>query len=271
MKLYHYTTGAGLKAILESNEFHCSNILFLNDPSETYYLKNLINEVIENNDICKKVHNELYNKSLEDFYDNSKKYILSFCQNGDSLSMWNRYSKDDGYCLGIELNIDDLKQNNIEKDYYIEKLIVEYDKNKQLDIITRKILEYYDKLNQIGNYNYDYQGNPKECLSLDYTSDLLSLERRFKHSAYKDEEEVRLVVTVMDYCRDKYINGYKVSKEGIFIEYFKLKIFFENILREIICSPNSQGLKLQGLKSYINHNYGSKAIIIRKSEIPYRS
>ena len=89
MKLYHYTTGAGLKAILESNEFHCSNILFLNDPSETYYLKNLINEVIENNDVCKMVHNELYNKSLENFYANSRKYILSFCQNGDSLSMWN--------------------------------------------------------------------------------------------------------------------------------------------------------------------------------------
>lgn len=270
MKLYHYTTGLGLKGILESNEFHCNNISFLNDPSETFYFKSLIDKVLKNDEICKEVHTKLYNKALEDHYSMSTKFILSFCKNGDSLSMWNRYSKDEGYCLGIELDIENLNYNNSEKGYFIENLEIEYDKNRQLELISNLILKYLPKLNEIDEYNFDYESPSLYSLSLDYTADLLSFEHKFKHSAYKEEEEIRLVITVKDYCQEKNIIGYKVSNDGIFIEYFRLQILFEKILKEIICSPTSNQLKLQGLKSYIYNKYGFEKINITKSEIPYR-
>ena len=41
MTLYHYTSGQGLSGIFDSKELHCSNVNFLNDPSEQSYVYDL--------------------------------------------------------------------------------------------------------------------------------------------------------------------------------------------------------------------------------------
>lgn len=270
MKLYHYTTGQGLKGLLDTNEFHCSNISFLNDPSEIDYVKKLVNKIVEENDLYKSIHSKLYHKSEEDFFSNPTKFILSFCRNKDSLSMWNRYAKDDGYCIGVILDIEKISTQIRNNDYFVDKLIVEYDIDKQTDIIKQIILDYSYKLEQIKHLNYDYQGCPLEELKMNYTFELLSLNQKFKHPAYRDEEEVRLVISVMDYCQDKSIIDYKISKDGTFIEYFKLNVNFEDILNDVICSPNSSEQKYKGIESFLNYKFGFEKINLTKSQIPYR-
>lgn len=45
MKAYHYTSGQGLFSILNSQELWCSNLRFMNDPSEESYFEQLMEEL----------------------------------------------------------------------------------------------------------------------------------------------------------------------------------------------------------------------------------
>jgi hypothetical protein len=100
MKVFHYTTGQGLFRILNSQQLHCSNLRFMNDPSEEFYFDHLIKELLEQEEDLKFIYKNLYNPSYHKAVLNpTEKYIASFSKNGDSLPMWNYYSKGNGYIL----------------------------------------------------------------------------------------------------------------------------------------------------------------------------
>jgi hypothetical protein len=42
--LHHYTSGQGLLGILSSGEFHCTNVLYMNDASEMDYGRTLVRD-----------------------------------------------------------------------------------------------------------------------------------------------------------------------------------------------------------------------------------
>ena len=105
MVLYHYTTGQGIFGILNSSKLHCSNINFLNDPSEETYFKEVLSEVLAASNECRAIHDKLYNQSYEEVILNpTAKFIVSFSKNPDSLSMWNYYASGNGYSIGIDID-----------------------------------------------------------------------------------------------------------------------------------------------------------------------
>lgn len=132
MTLYHYTSGQGLYGILNSSQLHCSDVNFMNDPSERTYFLDLLEIVFEKANECKDIYLELYNKSYQDAVtDPFDRYVASFSKNPDSLSMWNYYAKGNGYNLGLD--IDKIIEVNEGKELYIQKIELNYKRDKQID------------------------------------------------------------------------------------------------------------------------------------------
>mgnify|MGYP003651324594 FL=1 len=47
MKAFHYTSGQALFKILETQKLQCSNLRFMNDPSEEFYFDKLLQELFD--------------------------------------------------------------------------------------------------------------------------------------------------------------------------------------------------------------------------------
>jgi hypothetical protein len=87
---------------MENECLWATEILFLNDPSETYYIESLINQICEKSPTTINIFNYFYNESYKSFFfDSTSKYITSMSTERDSLSMWNYYSKG----MAIVLNL----------------------------------------------------------------------------------------------------------------------------------------------------------------------
>lgn len=278
MKLYHYTSGAGLYGIIESMELHCSHIDFLNDPTESTYFDSILENVISKNHICKKIHNELFSKNYYDFiYYNSTNYILSFCQNEDLLSMWNHYAKGNGYCIGFEIDIEQLRKFANSNDYGIDSTEIIYDSKDNLEKkITQFILPFNEeiiKAKNIESSNNDADIYPEIWrLQEIYVNKIMELKRKYKHPAYIYEKEFRLKISLPDYNRNnKDLTNYNVSKGGIFIEYFKLPIDGNIIqIKSVKCHPLATEVQQKGLERYLYNRLGYNKIDISKSNIPFR-
>lgn len=126
--LYHYTSPESAKSILESNSFWATDCRYLNDPTEV--LRNLeiadkrANLLFEEFGVSREeaaswnterfLSDEAYRSAavltklvpepnmLSYLIDDLEVYIVSFSENGDSLSQWRAYCSSGGYALGFE-------------------------------------------------------------------------------------------------------------------------------------------------------------------------
>ena len=130
----------------------------MNDAAESIYffdvlyesLVQLHNEEIRHKDMMSKFFEIIWNKVKEikssEAYANE--YMLSFSLNSDSLSMWNYYGKNDGYCVGLSSYemMEKLTQDHSNSKYIPYTVKVVYDKGAQISILkqeTYKVFYWY--------------------------------------------------------------------------------------------------------------------------------
>ena len=107
--LWHYTDGAGLRGILQTQTLWASNCLFLNDSAEFKFAGEVITKVLDevlDVDATAEVRRELVN--LRDMFALAHPditpdiYVCSFTTQGDLLSQWRGYTKPrDRFNIGI--------------------------------------------------------------------------------------------------------------------------------------------------------------------------
>ncbi len=110
--IYHYTSPEGLKGIFDTSSLFASDMYFLNDSSEGMYVISLIEENIDRlckseNELKRYVEKELRLIKSGKWQEQIHNYIISFSQNGDSLEMWNYYTKGNsiqGYNIGFDID-----------------------------------------------------------------------------------------------------------------------------------------------------------------------
>ena len=280
--IYHYTSPMGLKEIITDNSLWFTHYKFLNDRSEKYYCYDLFKRCIEREKgELKKVfystilsvisengdlNYEIFNKKTKDLPDY---YIASFSLNNNSLSMWNYYTKTinkTGYNISFKTKelINSLKN----KSYNYYK--VNYDIKRQTNEIER----------YIRCFNNAWDDTKSEAflqwlqyLLLDLI-DLISL--RFKHHAFANEEEFRIVYKVTS------LNSEIIEKEkllefresnGIIVPYLNIG-FNKTSIEGIKISPMQQDeLVKEGLLMMLNnmgyHHFEKKDITT--SDIPLRN
>src|SRR5689334_19474832 len=132
MTLYHYTSGQGLFGIINSGKLHCTNVNFLNDPSEQSYFQQILAIVFAEYEDTRDVYSTLFNESFQKaVLDPFEKFIASFSKNPDSLSMWNYYAKGNGYNIGLD--IDKIIEQNGDSNLAIQKIELIYDQKIQIE------------------------------------------------------------------------------------------------------------------------------------------
>ncbi|TCK98016.1 DUF2971 family protein [Natranaerovirga hydrolytica] len=246
--IYHYTSPVGLKEIIAHNSLWFTHYKFLNDRSEKYYCFDLFKRCIERekSELKKTFYNTILshisvdgNLNYEAFYNEADYYpdyyVASFSLNSNSLSMWNYYTKTTnktGY--NISFKSKELINSLENKSFYRYK--VNYNTEEQL----KEIMKY------IYAFNNAWDSNRSEIflkwlryLLLDLI-DITSL--RFKHPAFANEEEFRIVYKVDENNREK------IGKEellefresnGIIVPYLNVR-FDKNSIGAVKISPTQQ-------------------------------
>lgn len=218
--LYHYTSADALKSIIQNNSFWISKSEYLNDASEQVVIMGLLKQFFKNNTrIGKHVQNFL-TQSLETYINEYNYYILSFSESDDSLPLWNYYSENDGYNIGIERE----KVMSLMESYF-----------QQFDEEIQVIITKVDYVDETSNENFlpkindlllpftyftleDLENPVKVDNIKDAVLELAKLSFSMKNSAYYSECEERIVIITKKDSELTLHEEFRVFK-GAFIPY----------------------------------------------------
>lgn len=291
--VYHYTSPEGFKGIIENKVLFATDMLYLNDVSESIYSMNLLENMLktkQNPIKDAKLIQEL-EKRIEIFkkdrFRNNTTYAISFTLDEDSLHMWSYYTKGysvQGYNIGFhsaellrgfsknetqlpgEIKLSKNQTNSCE----IIQGKIEYDTNRQKKII-RSILDTFDRA--IANYKItttDYGVIARYIILKVFYNGLF-----FKDEHFKEEQEFRIVFIPMfkknfksiTYNINYLFEKYRI-KDGIMIPYKECK-FDKACIKEVYCAPGSEeGRTDAGIFRMLRKDILKP--IIKFSEIPLR-
>ncbi len=275
-KLYHYTSLAGLKGIIENKEFWVTKSDFLNDKSEIIYISEIIDEVLQSN--FKNVSIYLKLKNL--FDEHWKKmildnvFVLSFSTNPDSLTLWSEYSKYLGYNIGFKYGKLFEHINN-----FIWKGKVIYNREEQIRLLSEVLNYTLNELckDQIGSFNtyvdyisYLVENNDDKAQNVfDHFCVICSVYAMFfKKECFFCEEEYRFV-----FWKYKEQVLFRESNQNVIIPYIRKRIISDSehklSIENITVAPKINiDIALLGMQEFLQDKGYNVPIV--KSEIPLR-
>lgn len=187
--IYHYTSFDAFKSIITNHKLRFTNRLFLNDYTEGKYILSLCidnaDKIFEYDNDLKKYFLEKCKTHLDDMEtDTFQFYQCSFTVDGDNLPMWNYYSGNSG--INIVFDRDVITKHYFQKVGYQTNIFncgsVIYDKEKQLDIVKKIVLDFSVKF-----------PSANSCELAEYiVRKLLYAGIFFKSKSYEIEKEYRI-------------------------------------------------------------------------------
>lgn len=174
--IYHYTTMAGFKGIIESREIWATDLRYMNDPTELKLGYEYLNKMV-----C-----ETGNSGNTIEMDPSIPiFACSFSKHKDVLSQWRAYAKGGGVAIGFPRNL--LQNVAAANDYVLEDCIY-YDLEDESTSI--QLLSKGVKLRLS-----DRKSDAIDDSEIDQLIGLKSpwIVPVIKHKAYREEAEIRLL------------------------------------------------------------------------------
>jgi hypothetical protein len=217
-ELYHYTNVYGLKGILENASFWATHFEYLNDGLEITYGDDLIcrlllerQQSLGENSTARKVYEQIV--SPRDPSPSITKrfgydfYVISFSANGDLLDQWRAYGADgNGYSIGIKpYELNEKVSGAVvltSKDDKLNFFRVLYSQQAQKDFISTVLDTVEKELEPAGQYqlipeqldaNTEGGQNALNAIADALVGNLLDFALMFKHPAFENEQEVRLL------------------------------------------------------------------------------
>lgn len=237
--IFHYTSPQGFRSILFSDP---NNVILwasrydcLNDASEGTIAEKILKEVSSELRDRQEISSELF-----DLFSTVKtartillpvhngceirlarpecdRFVCSFSENQDSLSMWNYYSKEnryEGFNIGFYSNTlkDSLEEyfRPLEAISHIYPVI--YDKNEQKSLIKALLLKLKDF----------YQKGKESQIRCIISNRLLDWGLVFKNECFQHEQEVRVIIDVAK--NEHNIPVLYRFNSGYIVPYIELKI-----------------------------------------------
>ena len=280
ISLYHYTSIYGLEGIIKNKELWLSKSEFLNDKLELKYTLDTIMTLIEqfsgdNNNTEELVFKEWIKQSIQNKFFSLEIYTLSLSTNKDSNLLWSNYANNDGYNVEfiypelLHILNTNITENHEPKKLFIFPYAVVYNKEKQLELLKKELINLY----KIFLYAFDTND---EKLYYKYGSktlaNIVTYSIFFKDSSFNQEEEFRIAAYFTDVEYAKKVTKFRISN-GIFIPYIPLSI--ENInnnklIQSINIGPkNSLDIAKVGMEYFLN-SCNMEEVEVKKSKIPYR-
>jgi len=250
--LYHYTKVNGLLGIISNCELWSSDCRFLNDGSELTYAREIFfNEIAQLNLPTRKddLGYRIPGNSLDDF----QIYITCFCEEGDLLSQWRAYGKEQGYSLGFDSNLLKDLEN-------VEVFPVQYGIKNPQEYFSRELQE----ASQLSEHPGISEWHQSQWI--------LPRLAQVKNPSFAEEREWRLIVQL-----DHYKN---ISNENVNIKFrtsplgpisYVVNSFPKECLREIIIGPGPNSTICEQSVHSLLDVYEFNKVIVRVSNIPYRN
>ncbi len=211
--LYHYTTAEGLIGIVTNREIWCTSILCMNDPSEfregltlaAQHLSRLKEDGTSTGEITYELADTLARLARPSL-TTIRTFVCSFSEDPDSLAQWRAYCPHGGYAIGFPFETFAALYDNH------EAALVQciYDDKEKRALIKKRVTT-----GRRNNWN-----DQSEYM-------LVTESLRFKHVAFSQEKEWRLIHSPLD--RNKYHDGlFKKycfrSHNGRVVPYAKVKL-----------------------------------------------
>ena len=197
--LHQYTDSAGLKGIVESGKLRGTNILFMNDGSESRYASNLIRMGID--DMLLRCQNPvirpLLGETLKRWVARPQAPVYAFCltERGDQLSQWRAYGGDRfGYSIGLKLSKWNLNPPDVLTGWQLRLNKVWYSRRRQTKLISSLVEDWSARVAMIAS---ETSGNGLARAELDTAISTLlfsltGLAEAFKDPSFEEEHEWRL-------------------------------------------------------------------------------
>ncbi len=192
--VYHYTTASGLREILRSRVIWATDVQYLNDSAEFQYTLQLAHEHLSRIREDKIEDADL--PLVEEWYQvltaapRVLLYVASFSVDGDSLPQWRAYSRPFGYALG--LNIDHLLAVAVAspgRAAFLRCIYSQTEQSETLNYALSYLLDQYQK-----RKGENLGGDLLTEFGAHFFGHLLLLAGCFKHPAFEQEREWRLVI-----------------------------------------------------------------------------
>ncbi len=271
--IYHYTDAEGLHGIIKRRQVWATSYRFMSDAREIKYGYDLISEVYPSVDISdpqslppdfvKKMQDSRIAEMIrhwEGFYDFDGLFVASFSADGDSLGQWRGYAGlNSGYSLGF-------RYDAFKSIADTQLVTCSYNKEKQKkelkSIIDRYLPDLRIMFNDPDPFNF-------RNLATEAAKEMPGLFAKFKHQAFKDEKEWRLVVGPIWATNERI--RYRPG-ERVIIPY--VEIDFEAIglqLKHIIVGPGPHQKRNVGSLRQMLGLHGFEGVKVSPSVIPFRT
>lgn len=212
--LYHYTNLDCLSKILANRTFYFSDFRFLNDSLEFEYCLDLTRKILNE---LKFQNKESFMNKLKSFTENPSHinyYVASFSEIHTNLSLW-RYYADDGY--GVAIGIDSefiFEQEQLDDNPVIS--CIKYGERSFKSALCKLVnkINKIIKCNEFRKLDPPNQKKFRDSLESRLAVFIITLGILNKHPSFKEEEEIRLILTDGAYVKkDIYPNGFFYSSE----------------------------------------------------------
>lgn len=268
--VYHYCSLDALYGILNSKSFWLTSLESSNDSMELKIAKEVLAQAITElkqnykedkyHSIIQKIEDAQKSKKYKKYRPKYKYYSLSFVEEKDSLTHWERYANNSkGVCIGF--NIPLLKKLFL--NYALPDIVTNWLQTAEV-LYTREDQLKYAKAFIIKNITESEKINDGKLLEVEhypssvYYSALSIFKPRFKHFGFSSEKEHRI------YLEDgEAENTSKYFKENAEIPIISDKELFLNISKhiyelakslQILANDKKYGLFQNSVRSYYSMN-----------------
>lgn len=272
--LYHYTGMDGFLGILSTRSVWASEARFLNDTAEVaHFFSSLVGQIKINN------HHEGPKRDLFQQFQEWTKirnhsrsggspslFLASFSEDGDLLSQWRGYCPNGG---GVSLGFmpNSITQTAKMNGAMLGRCIY---KKENLEDVATTILDIISNEAQESATSHPSQSYHESFASMELS--LLKIAALFKHSAYEDEQEWRLIVEPDNQHPSP---GTKFrNRSGILVPYKELSInggkHDELFIDEVVVGPSQSIEDNFDSVCQAYRTYKKGRTPVSNSRIPYR-
>lgn len=250
--IFHYTSADALYSIVQNKQLWATEALCMNDPTEGIHAGRLIAERLRGRvpdvppDLVRIFSDEQLSEVL-----NNQVFLVSFCTAGDLLSQWRAYGLDGrGYAIGY--NTEALLNTANDGGRLVP---VSYDQ-AELEPLLDSIIDFGVK--EITRINFGQDDSQRYWRLIG--NYLLQSVIRFKNSAYREEQEWRLVYYPS--------NGIEFrTTGGRIVPYIRVRFALDAIER-IRLGPKCSTRDRRVLANYLSAACGNVSPIIENSVVP---
>lgn len=296
--LHHYTTAEGFAGIIESNELWATSAYFQIDRTEIVYGCGVLKDALDGwfaenpqpaTTLSAAVARDLERSFRADLLTVSSHhhiYLVSFCEEGDLFTQWQKYAKPTGYSFSLKVPSDPSAGQGFrpEASVFTTKWVkVNYDRNEQVQrcrTVVDSILKCFDETDTakaiatIGSHPLFGYSELRKIIADILMEEIVG----FKNKSFKDEREWRVVVRARVLMKQGTDDGGRSSphihfrrlngRQVPFVKLIPVKADEKLRMVDVRCGPNVDKATARTAANMLLDTNGFLNVCVEDSDIP---